>query len=530
MDILLLACHKSSETLSTPDLLYSAMDLTNSGNTGETPIHHPGCYKSPDLNGTILDSTHTASFKGRYILGNQLGLGKFGIIRECTDKLTGEILACKSIAKERLVTEDDVRSVKLEIEMLTKLSGHENVVDLKAVYEEEDCVHLLMELCVGGELFHLIEKQGRLSEHEARIIFKQLMEVVMYCHDKGIVHRDLKPENILLVSRSSSSPIKLADFGLATHIKPGQTLHGTVGSPFYIAPEVLMGDYNQAADVWSAGVVLYILLSGIPPFWGKTKSTIFDAVRAAKLCFDSDTWDQISASAKVLISEMLCFNPSKRLTCAQVLAHSWTKETSHGTQESHSKNNLGHQELEVGSCSFSSINVLAGRDLSFHDGSPFIGKSEQEDSPVFSCRSSFSSALVYQSTPSTVSGAFYPDRFSKSNAPEFSSPIPSMPSFTFSTPKLTSEQRDESLCFKAKMLSVDGEASIRKLVLSPDPAQVVCWTSVVAKATTKNLQSKRNHTIGLGELDHLDLIAPTASVSRWASVSSAASLRSSLVC
>lgn len=99
----------------------------------------------------------------------------------------------------------------------------------------------------------------------------------------------------------------------------GQTLHGTVGSPFYIAPEVLVGDYNQAADVWSAGVILYILLSGVPPFWGKTKSTIFDAVRAANLCFHSDHWDHISVSAKDLISGMLYFDPSKRLTAAQVL-------------------------------------------------------------------------------------------------------------------------------------------------------------------------------------------------------------------
>lgn len=99
----------------------------------------------------------------------------------------------------------------------------------------------------------------------------------------------------------------------------GQSLHGTVGSPFYIAPEVLVGGYNEAADVWSAGVILYILLSGIPPFWGKTKSRIFDAVRAADLKFPSDPWDCISSSAQELIRQMLCKDPSQRLTAQQVL-------------------------------------------------------------------------------------------------------------------------------------------------------------------------------------------------------------------
>lgn len=123
--------------------------------------------------------------------------------------------------EDRLVTSDDWQSVKLEIEIMTRLSGHPNVVDLKAVYEEEDFVHLVMELCAGGELFHLLEKHGWFSEFEARGLFRHLMQMVLYCHENEVVHRDLKPENILLATRSSSSPIKLADFGLATYIKPG---------------------------------------------------------------------------------------------------------------------------------------------------------------------------------------------------------------------------------------------------------------------------------------------------------------------
>lgn len=197
------------------------MAVAKSNNGNGTLTQPCNCYKVESLTETILDANQTSNLKDRYILGEQLGWGQFGVIRVCSDKLTGEVLACKSIAKERLVTLDDVRSVKLEIEIMTKLSGHPNVVDLKAVYEEEDYVHLVMELCAGGELFHLLEKHGRFSEPEARVRFRHLMQVVLYCHENGVVHRDLKPENILLATKAASSPIKLADFGLATYIEPG---------------------------------------------------------------------------------------------------------------------------------------------------------------------------------------------------------------------------------------------------------------------------------------------------------------------
>lgn len=191
-------------------------------NSSSRPFTHPcNCYKVESLTETILDANQTSNLKDRYTLGEQLGWGQFGVIRVCSDKWTGELLACKSIAKDRLVTSDDVRSVKLEIEIMAKLSGHPNVVDLKAVYEEEHYVHLVMELCAGGELFHQLEKHGRFTEFEARVLFRHLMQVVLYCHENGVVHRDLKPENILLATKASSSPIKLADFGLATYIKPG---------------------------------------------------------------------------------------------------------------------------------------------------------------------------------------------------------------------------------------------------------------------------------------------------------------------
>lgn len=181
-------------------------------------------YKVPSLRNPILETPQISFLEDRYRLGPQLGWGQFGVIRSCTDLVTGETYACKSISKDRLISSDDLNSVKLEIEVMARLSGHPNVVDLKAVYEEEEYVHLVMELCAGGELFHRLEKHGKFPEHEAAVLFRNLIEVVMYCHEKGIVHRDLKPENILLVSKSAYSQIKLADFGLATYITPGKLL------------------------------------------------------------------------------------------------------------------------------------------------------------------------------------------------------------------------------------------------------------------------------------------------------------------
>ncbi|XP_010278509.1 PREDICTED: calcium-dependent protein kinase 26 [Nelumbo nucifera] len=523
-----------------------AVAKSNSSNSSSTQPCN--CYKVASLTETILDTNKTSKLEDRYVLGEQLGWGQFGVIRACSDKSTGEVLACKSIAKERLVTLDDVRSIKLEIEIMSRLSGHPNVVYLKAVYEEEDYVHLVMELCAGGELFHRLEKHGRFSESEARVLFSHLMQVVMYCHDNGIVHRDLKPENILLATRSSSSPIKLADFGLATYIKPGQSLFGTVGSPFYIAPEVLAGGYNQAADVWSAGVILYILLSGMPPFWGKTKSRIFDAVRAADLRFPSEPWDRISTSAKDLVHGMLCTDPAKRLTAAQVLDHSWIKDCGQTEEEQNECDGLSCLQLDLGSGSFSTTLIARNQDFSF--SSPISGDSEVGCSPAFTCRSSFSSFLIDPATPLLVSGGFSFHGRCESNSPVFSSPISSMPSFAFFSPSPAVEQRNNnSLGFVANISGVNAvqrETSTGELFLLPD--STTCFGREAGETANKavdarrggvtpasrvfGIHSKRNRTIGLGELEQLDLME-TESVIRWASCThlpSAASLRSSLVC
>ena len=507
------------------------MAVAKSGSSSEHSTSF-NSYKVAGLTETILDAKQTSNLNDRYILGEQLGWGQFGVIRTCSDRTTGEVLACKSIAKNRLVTSDDIQSIKLEIEIMTKLSGHPNVVDLKAVYEEEDFVHLVMELCAGGELFHLLEKHGRFSENEGRVLFRHLMKMVLYCHENGVVHRDLKPENILLATKSFSSSIKLADFGLATYIKPGQSLHSLVGSPFYIAPEVLAGAYNQAADIWSAGVILYILLSGMPPFWGKTKSQIFEAVKAADLRFPSEPWDRISESAKDLVRRMLCIRPSQRFTAQEVLDHCWMESDSTNLEQLSEHRIKSCGELHVGGGSFSPSFMSRNNDISF--GAALSACDAQ--SPTFTCKSSFSSIFVEPVTPFSASDGFSFQSPGGSISLEFSSHVPSMPSFAFLSPSSVVEQNSFTFEFssntsKVNTIAGDSPICIRNDVKErnhkPLETKRACNTNC---NRTLGFQSKRNRTIGLGECEQLDLVV-TESVIRWLSCTQLpTSPKSSLVC
>lgn len=180
-----------------------------------------------------------------------------------------------------------------------------------------------MELCAGGELFDRIVQKGHYSEREAAKLIKTIVGVVEACHSLGVMHRDLKPENFLFSTTHEDAPLKATDFGLSVFYQPGETFSDVVGSPYYVAPEVLRKHYGHESDVWSAGVILYILLSGVPPFWAETEIGIFRQILQAKLDFESEPWPGISDSAKDLIRKMLERNPRKRLTAHEVLCHPW---------------------------------------------------------------------------------------------------------------------------------------------------------------------------------------------------------------
>ena len=175
------------------------------------------------------------------------------------------------------------------------------------------------ELCSGGELFDSIVDRGHYSERDAAAMTRTIVRVVAHCHSLGVVHRDLKPENFLLASKDTDEPtLKATDFGLSAFYRPGQIFTDVVGSAYYVAPEVLRRSYGKEADIWSCGVVLYIMLSGVPPFWGETEQQIFDSILKGELDLTSDPWPKISESAKDCVRRMLNPDPKKRATADEV--------------------------------------------------------------------------------------------------------------------------------------------------------------------------------------------------------------------
>ncbi|CAN1755505.1 Calcium-dependent protein kinase 8 [Linum perenne] len=221
----------------------------------------------------VLSEPTGRDITAHYDLGRELGRGEFGVTYLSTEMTTGDKYACKSISKKKLRTAIDVEDVRREVEIMKHLPHHPNIVSIKDTYEDDSAVHIVMELCEGGELFDRIVARGHYTERAAAAVMRTIVEVVQMCHKHGVMHRDLKPENFLFANKKETSALKAIDFGLSVFFKPGIVLlpgerfNEIVGSPYYMAPEVLKRNYGPEVDVWSAGVILYILLCGVPPFW-----------------------------------------------------------------------------------------------------------------------------------------------------------------------------------------------------------------------------------------------------------------------
>ena len=268
-------------------------------------------------------------FLDNYDVIRQLGKGGYGKVYEVKNKKSGDIRACKHLSK---ATIKNLEKFEREIEILIR-SDHPNIIKLYEVFESQRSLYLVMEECKGGEIFDRIiqhiQKKEMYSEKDAATIFQQVMSAIEYCHNNGICHRDLKPENILYLNEGAEkdNPIKVIDFGLSQVISSDKKLSTKVGTAYYVSPEILLGEYTEKCDIWSAGVILYIFLSGDPPFNGSNDHAIYTKISKMKFTFPEKKWKNISNEAKDLISHMI--TPEKeRYTAKQVLSHPWFSNAS----------------------------------------------------------------------------------------------------------------------------------------------------------------------------------------------------------
>jgi len=280
-----------------------------------------------------------------HVNSKELGHGHYGIVRKCMNRETNQWYAIKSIRKAKV---KKIEVLKREIEILKEVK-HPHIIELVDVFEDAKYLHLVTVLCTGGELFDRIiakstSPEGHYSEHDAAALIKDILNAIAYCHSKGIVHRDLKPENFLFLTESEESPIKIIDFGLSRHKDTNEEMMKTkVGTPYYVAPEVLRREYNEACDIWSIGVITYILLCGYPPFYGDSDAEIFNSVRIGQFDFPSPEWDEISDSAKNFVTFLLQQQAELRPTAPAATDHPWITEHAPTTHAEDRKKILSRQ-------------------------------------------------------------------------------------------------------------------------------------------------------------------------------------------
>jgi len=293
-----------------------------------------------------------------YSFGRTLGKGSFATVKIATCKADKSKWAVKIIDKHAL-NDEDKEALQVECDTMMKVD-HNNIVRLKEVYDNKAKFYMILEICAGGELFDRIVEVEHYTENEARHTFSQMTEAVGHCHKVNIVHRDLKPENLLYEGPAPNMTLKLADFGLAQIVTPMKHLHTACGTPGYVAPEILKGKEYGAevgerrseerkpergdsksiippsyimndlslvaspiADMWSLGVILYILICGFPPFYEEHTPELFKIIKRGEYDFPSPYWDDVSESAKDLIKKLLVVDPKERYTASQVFEHPW---------------------------------------------------------------------------------------------------------------------------------------------------------------------------------------------------------------
>lgn len=268
----------------------------------------------------LLSSTVYLDIQQHYRFIKVLGHGQFGTVREAVFLGHERRVAIKSVSKAKV--KGDIVLLKRELEVM-RMIDHPNLIKYYSAFEDGKYLHIVMELCSGGDLLEKLSSEGFIDEGQVRIIMRKLMLAVHHLHRVTICHRDLKPDNFLFASKAAGAEIKIIDFGMSIKQPDLQQMSSFVGTPYYLAPEVIAGNYGLECDIWSLGVVMFVLLSGQQPFGGETLTEIMQRISHADYEFEPDVWGPVSIEAKDLLTKMLVVRPAKRISLPAALGHAW---------------------------------------------------------------------------------------------------------------------------------------------------------------------------------------------------------------
>ena len=299
-----------------------------------SPLKSPGASptRSPKDNikinfGSFINE-RKGTFASDYTKEGKLGSGNFGEVLKVKHKTSNNQRAVKVLDKVKVKKYDDPNNLLAEIEILKKID-HPNIMKIYEFYQDSKNYYIIMELIHGKELFdYIVEEENKFTELQIASIMKQILGAVCYAHNNKIVHRDLKPENILVVktdNESSDFLIKVIDWGTAKLVQPNEIMKEKFGSPYYIAPEVLTMKYDEKCDIWSCGVILYILVCGEAPFDGDNNGAIFEKIKKGKYDFKKAAFQNVSNELKDMIKLMLNLKPADRPKASELIEHSWFK-------------------------------------------------------------------------------------------------------------------------------------------------------------------------------------------------------------
>lgn len=267
---------------------------------------------------------HAGNASSAYNLDKILGKGGYGQVWRASLKQSPDIYRAIKIVQKDKLEEEELERIKDEVDILSRLD-HKNIIQFYEYFEDRKKLYIVSEYCSGGELFDKITTKSFFSEKEAKNIMGQLLSAIKFCHLHGVIHRDIKPENIIFTTKLGPE-IKVIDFGASTQFLKNAVFSESIGTPYYIAPEVLKNNYNKKCDIWSCGVILYILLTGSPPFGGNSRQEIIRNVSKGKYSMKRPEFDNASSNSKDLIKKMLTFDFNSRITATEALEHPWFKE------------------------------------------------------------------------------------------------------------------------------------------------------------------------------------------------------------